>query len=131
MANPNIVNVQGINGNTSAIIPASAYTPTVLLANAAGSANVYKVGLVSISNLSTSAQTATVAYYTNGAVSANSTASGGVSFPIANSVSIPANASLVVTDKVTNFYITENTSIVVTSAYANQLAFIAAYEQIY
>ena len=131
MANPNIVNVNSIQGFTAAVIPATT-SATVLLQNAASSANVYKVNLVSISNLTTTAQTATVAYYTSGTVAANSAASGGTSFPIAYNVSIPANASLVVSDKTSNFYLTENTSIVVTStSSASNLAFVTSYEQIY
>lgn len=130
MANPNIVNVQGINGNTTFVIPNST-SPTVLLANASGSANVYKVGLISVANQTTSAQTATVSIYTNGAVSQNSAPSGGVAYPLAVNIAVPGNATLVVTDKTAPFYLSENQSIVVTSAYANQLAFVTSYEQIF
>ena len=130
MANPNIVNVQGINGNTAFVIPNSS-SATVLLANAANSANVYKIGLVSVTNQASTAQTASVSIYTNGSQAANSSPAGGVTYPIINQISIPANASLVVTDKTAPFYLSENQSIVVTSAYANQLCFVTSYEQIF
>lgn len=130
MSNPNIVNINGINGNTTFVIPSSA-NPTVLLANAANSANVYKIGLISVANQTSSAQTATVSIYTNGGQTQNTSPSGGVTYPLAVNLTVPGNASLVVTDKTSPFYLSENQSIVVTTAYANQLAFVTSYEQLF
>ena len=130
MANPNIAGLSTISGNTVSVIP-SVNTAVVLLANASNSSNVYKIGLITVANLSPSAQTATVAYYTNGAQAANTAPSSGVTYALANGISIPAGSSLVVVDKTSPFYITENQSIVVTSSYANQLVFTTSYEQIF
>ena len=130
MSNPNIVNVQGILGQTTYVIP-NVNTPVVLLANGSGSSNVYKIGVITVANLSAGAQTATVSYYTNGATSQNSAPSGGVTATLINQVSIPPNASLVVMDKTSPIYLGENSSLVVTTAYASQLSFVTSYEQIY
>ena len=130
MSNPNIVNVQGILGQTTYVIP-NVNTPVVLLANGSGSANVYKIGVITVANLSAGAQTATVSYYTNGAQSQNTAPAGGVTATLINQVSIPANASLVVMDKTSPIYLPENSSLVVTTPYPSQLSFVTSYEQIY
>ena len=131
MANPNIVNINSIQGFTSSVTPAGT-SAVVLLQNASLSANVYKIGLITISNLTSTAQTATVSLYTNGSVAANSAPSGGVAYPIAYNVVVPANASLVVVDKTSPMYVTEANSIIVTSvSSASNLCFTTSYEQIY
>jgi hypothetical protein len=129
MSNPNIVNVTTINGVTTAVTPNVA-TPIVLLANASGSSTVYKVGMISVSNLTTTAQTVTVSVYTNGAQAQNTAPSGGVTFPLAYQLSVPANASLVVTDKTTPFYLNEANSIIVTSGSSSNVTFVTSYEAI-
>ena len=54
----------------------------------------------------------------------------GTAFPIVSTVSVPADASLVVVDKTTAIYLMEDQSIVVTSGSANDLAFTISYEAI-
>ena len=129
MANPNIVNVTSIYGNTTYYTP-SGTTAVVLLANAASSGVVNKIDNVVASNVTASAANATVSIYTNGAVAQGSAPSGGTAYPIAFQVSVPANASLVVVDKSTAFYLQEGTSISITSGTANALTFTTSYEAI-
>lgn len=130
MANPNIVNVTAIYGNTTYYTP-SGTSAVVLLNNTAASGKVYKVESIVATNANTStAVNATVAIYTNGAQSQGSAPSGGTAYPIASTVSVPANSALVVTDKTTGFYLQEGISISITSGSANQLTFTVAYEDI-
>lgn len=130
MANPNIVNVTTIYGNTTYYTP-SGTTAVVLLPNAASSGKVFKINQIMVSNSDTStAVNATVSIYTNGAVAQGSAPSGGTAYPIANAIAVPINASLVVSDKSTMFYLQEGTSISITSSLANKLTFVVSYEDI-
>ena len=128
MANPNIVNVTSITGNTTYLTP-SGTSAVVLLPNAASSNNVFRIDQIVVANVSgTSAANATVSIYTNGAVAQGSAPSGGTAFPVASTISVPANASLIVVDKTTAIYLQEGTSITVTSGTANALTFSVSYE---
>jgi hypothetical protein len=64
-------------------------------------------------------------------VSVNSAAAGGgTNYPIVSTVSVPADASLIVVDKTTAIYLMENQSIVVTSGTASKIAYTISYEDI-
>lgn len=130
MASPNIVNVTSILGNTTYLIP-SITTPLVLLTNAASSGTVMKINNITVANVDgTNAVDATVAIYTNGAVAQGSAPSGGTAYAIASTVGVPADASLIVTDKTTSFYLQEGTCITITSGTASKLVFTVSYELI-
>ncbi len=130
MANPNIVAVSAIYGTTTYLTP-SGTSSVVLLPNPAGSNKVFKIESIIVANSNTSsAVNATVAIYTDGSVAQGSAPSGGTAYPIASTVSIPANASLFVIDKTNGFYLQEGTSIIVTSSLASQLTFTVSYEDI-
>ena len=130
MANPNIVSVTSILGNTTYLIP-SVITPLVLLTNAASSGTVMKINNITVANVDgTNAVDATVAIYTNGAVAQGSAPSGGTAYAIASTVGVPADASLIVTDKTTSFYLQEGTCISITSGTASKLVFTVSYELI-
>jgi hypothetical protein len=122
MANPNIVNVSAIYGNTTYLTPANT-TANVLLANAAASGTVLKVNQIVASNTTSSAATTTV--------SVNTAAAGsGTSYPIAGAISVPANASLIVVDKTTQLYLLEDKSILVTSGTSSAITYTISYETI-
>ena len=130
MANPNILNAATINGVTTYYTP-SGTTAVVLLANAAASGHAYKINEILVANVDgTNAVNATVAIYTNGAVAQGSAPSGGTAYAIASTISVPANASLIVSDKSTAFYLQEGTSISITSGTASKLVFTVSYEDI-
>jgi hypothetical protein len=129
MANPNLINSSSITGNTTYYTP-SGITAVVLFPNAASSGIVNKINNVVVSNVTASAANATVSIYTNGAVAQGSAPAGGTAYPIAFQVSVPANATLVVVDKSTSFYLQEGTSISITSGTANSLTFTTSYEAI-
>lgn len=120
MANPNIVNVTSILGATALLAPANT-TANTLISNAASSGTILKVESLSVANVTGSAALTTV--------SVNSAAAGGgTPFDLAFQISVPANSSLQVIDKNSFVYLTENTSIVVTSGTSSALEYVASYE---
>ena len=130
MANPNIVNVTSILGTTTYLTP-SATTAVVLLPNAASSGTVFKINQIVAANVNgTSAVDTTVSIYSNGAVAQGSAPSGGTAYPVVSTVSVPADASLIVTDKTTAIYLMEGTSITVTSGTASGITYTISYEVI-
>lgn len=123
MANPNIVNVSTITGNTT-YVALSTTNATTLLSNAASSNLVYKVDNIVVSNVNGSTAA-------NVTVSVNSAAAGsGTPYRLAYQISVPAGASLIVTDKSTSFYLMENQSVVITAGTANYLEAVLSYESI-
>jgi hypothetical protein len=130
MAAPNIINPTTITGKTTYFTP-SGTSAVVLLTNAASSGKVLKINSIVAANVDgTSAVNATVSYYTNGAVAQGSAPSGGTAYPIVSTVSVPANASLIVVDKSTQLYIEEGNCLSVTSSSANDITFSVSYEDI-
>ena len=130
MAAPNIVNVATITAKTTSFTP-SGTTAVVLLTNAAASGKVLKINSLVASNVDgTNAVNTTVSYYTNGAVAQGSAPSGGTAFPIVSTVSVPANASLIVIDKSTQLYLEEGTAVSITSGTASKIAYVVSYEEI-
>lgn len=121
MANPNIVAITTVNGVTAYLTPSTTAANT-LLSNAAASGKVYKINSLIASNVDGSNAV-------NCTVTVNSAAAGGgTAFPIASTIAVPANASLIIIDKTTMFYLNENQSIVVTSGTASKLTFVISYE---
>ena len=122
MANPNIIAASTIYGNTTYLIPANTSANTwTALTPAAGTVN--KIETITASNVTANAATVTVSV--NSAVSG-----GGTAYRIAYQISVPANASLIVTDKATAFYVGESQSVVVTVGTASALELVASYEAI-
>jgi len=130
MAAPNIVNVTTIYGKTTYYTP-SGTSAVVLLPNAAASGKVLKINQIVAANVNGSAAVdTTVSLYTNGAVAQGSAPSSGTAYPIASTISVPADASLIVTDKTTAIYLEEGTSITVTSGTASGITYSISYEEI-
>lgn len=130
MANPNIVNVTSILGNTTYLTP-SATTAVVLLPNAASSGQVFKINQIVCSNVNgSSAVNATVSIYSNGSVAQGSAPSGGTAYPIISTLSVPASASVIAVDKTTAIYLQEGHSIAVTSGTASGITYTISYEVI-
>lgn len=128
MANPNIAALTTLTGNTTYLTP-SGTTAVVLLPNAASSGQVFRINQIVAANVNgTNAVDTTVSIYTNGAVAQGSAPSGGTAYPIASTISVPADASLVVVDKTTPIYLMEGTSITVTSGTASGITYTISYE---
>lgn len=122
MASPNIVNVTSIYGNTSYLVPTTT-TATTWTALTPASGTVNKIDNIVAANVTGTAATITV--------SVNSATGGlGTAYRLAYQITVPANASLIVTDKTTAFYVGEGQSVVVTSGTTNAIEMVASYEAI-
>jgi hypothetical protein len=125
----NIVNVTVINGITDGLLPTVA-TAVVLLPNPTAT-NVFKVDQIMVANVTSTAATATVQYYTNASVAKNSAPSGGaVLSTLAYQVSVPPNSTVIISDKTTAFYVVDGNSVTVTSGTASALSYTISYELI-
>jgi hypothetical protein len=123
MANPNIVSVTSIYGENS-LTSLTSTSATSILSNAASSGKVYKVNSIIVSNVDgTSPADITINVYSAAAL-------GGTAFPIVSTLSVPADASVIVVDKSTGIYIKENQSIGATAGTANDLVVVASWEEI-
>jgi len=130
MANPNLLAATTASGTTDYLTPGGT-SALVLLPNAASSGQVFKINQIVAANVSGSAAVnATVSIYTNGAVAKGSAPSGGTGYPVASTISVPANASLIVVDKSTAIYLMEGTSITVTSGTGSGITYSVSYEVI-
>ena len=122
MATQNIVAVTAIVGNT--LSAAVLTTATQLASNAASSGKVFKINSIVIANIDgTSAADVTVNIYSAAAL-------GGTALAIASTISVPADASLIVTDKTTMFYLLENQSIGALASAAGDLVATISFEEI-
>ena len=129
MANPNIVNVTSILGTTTYLTP-SATSAVVLLPNAASSGTVFKINQIVAANVNgTSAVDTTVSIYSNGAVAQGSAPSGGTAYPIVSTVSVPADASLIVADATTPIMLAANTSLGATAGTSNTITMTVTYQE--
>jgi hypothetical protein len=122
MANPNIVGVTSIYGNTSYLVPTGT-TATTWTALTPASLTVNKIDNIVASNVTSSAATITVSIN-------SATGGGGTAYRIAYQISVPPNASLIIVDKTTAFYLGDSQSIVVTSNTTNAIELTASYEAI-
>ena len=126
MANPNIVNVTTIYGNTSSTLVTSTNDPfaTALVNNPASSGKVFKINSIVVANVDgSSAVDVTIKIFSQDDL-------GGTGTAIASTISVPADASLIVTDKTTSFYLLEDKSIGVTAGAANDLVVTCSWEEI-
>jgi hypothetical protein len=123
MAAPNIVNVSTIIGK-SATVALSSTSATAIVSNAASSGKVFKINMIQIANVDgTNACDATVNLYSQDDI-------GGTAYALAKTISVPADASLVVLDKSTAVYLEEDRSIGAIAGTANDLTVVVSYEEI-
>jgi len=123
MAAPNIVNVTSILGENSSTSLTST-SATSIVSNAASSGKVLKINTLIVSNVDgTNAADITINKYSAAAL-------GGSAFAIASTVSVPADASLIVIDKTTSIYLKENESIGATAGTASDLIVTCSWEDI-
>lgn len=122
MANPNILEVTAITGK-SVGISLSTTSATSILSNASNSGKCLKVNTLNVANYGATLAVVTVSFH-------NAASAGGTAFQIVGSVSVPANSTLCVIDKNSQYYLEENTSISVTSGTSNVIAVTCSYEEI-
>ena len=123
MANPNIVNVATINGNSN--FQNVSTTNTAIVTNAASSGKVYKVNVLNISNIDGVNDADITAYYV-----ANVAASTNVSYALAKTITVPADSTLVLVDKNSSIYLEEGDKIEGFASAASDLQMIVSYEAI-
>jgi hypothetical protein len=126
MANPNIVNVTTINGNTSTYLISSTADPfaTALVNNPASSGKVFKINSIIVANVDGSAAAdITIKIFSQDDL-------GGTGTQIASTISVPADSSLIITDKTTAFYLLEDKSLGATASAANDLVVTCSWEEI-
>ena len=132
MANPNIVNVVSIYGNVAYVTPSNTSVSTAWTYNGSttltgltpATGTVNRVTSIVVSNVTSSAANCTVQ------ISNNATFASGTAYSIAYQISVPPNASVIVTDKTTSFYVTENQSVGVLSGTSSALNYTATFEAI-
>jgi hypothetical protein len=123
MAAPNIVNVTTIIGKAN-VVDLTTTSATAVVSNPASSGKVFKINSLVVSNVDgTNAADITVSYYSEDDI-------GGTATQIVSTVSVPADASLVVIDKNTSIYLEEDRSIGATAGAANDLKVVVSYEEI-
>jgi hypothetical protein len=123
MAAPNIVNVTTITGK-SAVVDLTTTNATLVVENPAASNKVFKINSLVVSNVDgTNAADITIALYSEDNI-------GGTATQIVSTVSVPADASLIVIDKNTSIYLEEDRSIGATAGAANDLKVVVSYEEI-
>jgi hypothetical protein len=123
MAAPNIIDVTTILGK-SAVVSLTTTAATAVLSNAAASDKVFKINSLIVSNVDgTNAADITVSFFSEDDI-------GGTATEIVSTISVPADATLVVIDKNTSIYLEEDRSIGATAGTANDLKVLVSYEEI-
>lgn len=123
MANPNIVNLTALYGKTE-MINLTTTSATQVVSNASASGTVLKINSIYVANVDGSnSADITISMYSAAAL-------GGTAYPIVSTVSVPADSSLVVVERNSGIYITEDRSIGATASAANDLMIICSFEEI-
>ena len=119
MANPNIVNVTSILGETVQADLTTTLTTEIIAAPATG--HVYKINSILVANIDGSAAADVSVFITK---------SGGSPIAIANTISVPADATLSVLDKNNSFYLEEGDNIEAGASATGDLTITISYEDI-
>ena len=123
MANPNIVNVATINGKT-ATVALSTTSATAIVSNAAASGKIYKINCLYVANVDgVNSASITINLYSAADI-------GGTAYPVCYTITVPADATLIVIAKDSPIYLEEDKSIGAMASAANDLVVIASYEEI-
>lgn len=122
MANPNIVAVANIYGKT--VFDADvAVTVSAIVSNAASSGKILKINSLIIANIDGTNAADITATVRN--------AAGGTTYStLANTISVPADATLVVISKDTSIYLEEDMAIYLASSAAGDLSATCSYDEI-
>lgn len=121
MANPNIVSVASIYGKTvyDTDVATSAAS---LVSNAASSGKILKINSLIIANIDGASSADITVTLRNTSATLLST--------LANTVAVPADATLIVISKDTSIYLEENMALYVQSSAAGDLSATCSYEEI-
>lgn len=118
MAAPNIVNVTTIIGKTA--VQSIGTSATAIVTNSAASGKVLKINSLVIANIDgTNVADVTVDLFRSS-----------VAYKIASTVTVPADATLVVISKDTSIYLEEGDTLRLTASAAGDLQGVCSYEEI-
>jgi hypothetical protein len=118
MAAPNIVGVTTITGKTA--VQAVTTSATAIVTNSAASNKVFKINSLVVSNVDgTNAADITVDLFRSS-----------VAYEVASTITVPADASLVVISKETAIYLEEGDSLRCTASASGDLEAVCSYEEI-
>lgn len=121
MANPNIVDVTTILGNTTTVSATTSFQ--TLVNNKASSGKIMKVNTLLATNANGgNAVTVTVVLYPQDDL-------GGASQTIAHTISVPEDSTLIVIDKNTSFYLLEDRTLAA-NAGASGVVFTTSFDEI-
>jgi len=110
-------------GEYTVNVALSSTSATSLLSNAASSGRVFKVIAIVAANVDgTNAADISVSRYSAAAL-------GGTAFPIASTISVPADASLIVADSTTPIVLAANTSLGATAGASNAITMTVTYQE--
>ena len=124
MANPNIAAVTDIKGNTYSVAVGTSATQVVSNPPSSGGNMVYKINTIMVTNIDGSASAEVT-------VNIHSAAGlGGSPTAIASTIAVPADSTLIVTDKTTSFYLLEDRSIGAIASAAGDLVITCSWEEI-
>ena len=122
MTAPNLVGITTVTGRiTGANLTTT--TATSIITNASSSNKCIKINTLNACNWSSSAANVTVNFYTGAALS-------GTAYPIVSNLSVPANSTLTVIDKLNILFLEEDDSLGATAGTANTIVITASYEEI-
>lgn len=96
---------------------------TTFLTNATSSNRVLKINTIAAAGIGTQSADITVRYHL-------AAAGAGTSIPFANTITVPADSTLVIVGKDNPIYIEENRSLTAQASSANRIAIICSYEEI-
>ena len=110
-------------GEYTVNVALSSTSATSLLSNAASSGRVFKVIAIVAANVDgTNAADISVSRYSAAAL-------GGTAFPLASTISVPADASLIVADSTTPIVLAANTSLGATAGASNAITMTVTYQE--
>lgn len=122
MSAPNLIGATTINGKT-AYANLTSTSATTVLNNASGSGKCLKVNVLNVANYGNASATISVGYYSSANI-------GGTQYQIVGNVTVPANSTLNVIDKTSQYYVEEDKSLGATAGTANTLCITCSYEDI-
>ena len=122
MSAPNLASPTTINGKT-AVVALSSTSETEILQNASSSVKALRVTSLFVSNVDgANAAAITIKYY--------NAATGGTGFAIASTLTVPADATVVILTREQSVWLEENRSIRATAGAANDLNVVCSYEEV-
>jgi hypothetical protein len=123
MANPNIAAATSVIAN-NAQVSLTGTSATQLITNAASSGKIFLIDSIIVANVDgTNACDVTVTRF-------QSATNTGTAFPIASTITVPADASIIIVGKDNPINLTEDESIYVTASAANDLVVDANWKEL-